>query len=328
MKIDFVVLWVDDSDPAWRKQLSTYTGISYNESDVHYRDWGIFHYWFRAVEQYAPWVNQVFLVTCGQVPKWLNVQHPKLKIVFHQDYMPAEYLPTFNAHSIELNLHRIPELSEHFVYFNDDMFLNSLASPQDFFCDGLPRLSAIQSIFVPIGIDDTFPHIMCNDIAFLNAHFSRKEVIKKNRRKWFTPVYGKGLFKNIYCSIGNHGFSVIQNFHMPSPMRKTTFAKVWNMEPQLLHNTSLCKIRNEKNVNQYIMNYYDIGTGEFVPRDPREGKYYSVGQTNDVLYQDLLHGTHKLICINDAKCEAFELEREKLEAIFQKKFPQKSSFEI
>ncbi|MBO5042296.1 MAG: Stealth CR1 domain-containing protein [Clostridia bacterium] len=327
MKIDFVVLWVDGADSEWRKQKSFYTGVPYVENDIRYRDWEIFHYWFRAVEQYAPWVNRVFLITCGQIPQWLNTQHLKLKLVFHRDYMPEEYLPTFSSHPIELNLHRISDLSEHFVYFNDDMFLNAPVQAEDFFRDGLPRLSAVQSLFVPMDLGNSFPHIMCNSTAFLNTHFKKKEVIKKNPEKWFTLKYGKGLLKNIYFSIGQHGFSVLQNYHMPSPMLKSTFEKVWEMEPGILHETSLRKLRSEKDVNQYIMNYYDIGTGGFVPRDPREGMLYEAGHNSEALYRDLLEEKHKMICINDTTCHDFEGEKRKLISVFEKKFPQKCSFE-
>ena len=55
--------------------------------------------------------------------EWLNTKHPKLNIVCHEDFIPQKFLPTFNSHTIEWNFHRIPGLTEQFVYFNDDMFL-------------------------------------------------------------------------------------------------------------------------------------------------------------------------------------------------------------
>lgn len=88
-----------------------------------YRDYGTFNYWFRMVEMHAPWVNNIYLITNGQRPKWLNVNHPKLKWVRHEEFIPKEYLPTFNASAIEMNIHRIDGLSENFVLFNDDMYL-------------------------------------------------------------------------------------------------------------------------------------------------------------------------------------------------------------
>ena len=71
------------------------------------------------------------------MPKWLNTNHPKLNIVKHSDYIPSQYLPTFNSHTIELNIHRIKGLSEFFVYFNDDMFLTRRAKPTEFFKNNL-----------------------------------------------------------------------------------------------------------------------------------------------------------------------------------------------
>lgn len=122
MKIDFVVTWLDANDPIWRESYNKYRGGVHKEDRGRYRNWDLFRYWFRAVENYAPWVNKVFLVTNGKFPDWINAKHPKLVLIKHTDYMPEKYLPTFNSRAIELNFHCIPGLSEHFVYFNDDMF--------------------------------------------------------------------------------------------------------------------------------------------------------------------------------------------------------------
>ncbi|MDE8070900.1 stealth family protein, partial [Erysipelothrix rhusiopathiae] len=130
LKIDFVVPWVDGSDKDWIRDRLQLEGKGVEITDSDYRDWDIFKYWFRAVEMYAPWVNNVYLITYGHLPEFLNVDHPKLKIINHTDYIPKEYLPTFSSHAIELNMHRIEGLSEHFVYFNDDMFLNKPVTPE------------------------------------------------------------------------------------------------------------------------------------------------------------------------------------------------------
>lgn len=95
-------------------------------------------YWFRGVEKFAPWVNKIFFVTYGHMPKWLNIDHPKLVVVKHEDFIPSQYLPTFNSQLIEFNFCYIKDLSERFVYFNDDMFLLNDVSPERFFKDGLP----------------------------------------------------------------------------------------------------------------------------------------------------------------------------------------------
>jgi hypothetical protein len=136
--------------------------------DDRYRDMRILKYWFRAVEKYAPWVNRIHFVTWGHLPDWLNTQHPKLHIVSHKDYIPEEYLPTFSSHPIELNFHRIPGLSEHFVYFNDDTFLNSTITPDFFFRKGKP-CDFLRC--APIEFSDTtdvYAHVSTNSIRKVN----------------------------------------------------------------------------------------------------------------------------------------------------------------
>ena len=97
--IDIVVTWVDGNDPAWRAEKAKYDKLGTNSTPqgngaCRYRDWSFFRYWFRAIEQYAPWVNMVYFVTWGHVPEWLNVHSPKLKVVRHADFIPSEYLPS------------------------------------------------------------------------------------------------------------------------------------------------------------------------------------------------------------------------------------------
>ena len=70
-------------------------------------------------------------------PSWLNVANEKIVVVKHEDFIPKEYLPTFNSHTIELNLHRIKGLSEYFIYFNDDTFILDKLQEKDFFKNGL-----------------------------------------------------------------------------------------------------------------------------------------------------------------------------------------------
>ena len=94
--IDFVITWVDGSDPAWNKERMQYSESSKEDNgEERYRDWGLLKYWFRGVEQYAPWVRKIHLVTWGHLPKWLDTCSPRLHIVRHEDYIPREYLPTF-----------------------------------------------------------------------------------------------------------------------------------------------------------------------------------------------------------------------------------------
>ena len=83
---------------------------------------------------HAPWIRHVYLVTAGQIPHWLNLDTPHLTVVTHEEIFPNKSdLPTFSSPAIEAHLHRIPGLSEKFLYLNDDVFFGQAVWPEDFY---------------------------------------------------------------------------------------------------------------------------------------------------------------------------------------------------
>lgn len=325
MKIDFVMPWVDGNDPQWRQLRGSYSPGTIDES--RYRDWDILKYWFRAVEAYAPWVNRIHFVTCGQWPGWLNLEHPKLNPVDHRDFIPEEYLPTFNSMAIELNFHRIPGLAEQFVYFNDDVYVNAPVQPEDFYIEGLPRACGILSQLVPVNPGDAHMHTICNNIAIINRHFSKKQVLKANPSKWFSPKYGTALIKNL-LGVPGTGFTGFSLPHVASPMLRSTYEQVWELEGELLDQACRSRFRSSQGFNQYLMSHFDLCSARFVPQSPKTGKYYGIGPDTDAICRDIAQRTHKLICINDHEGPMdFEAEKAKLIAAFEKAFPKPSSFE-
>ncbi|MBR4475225.1 MAG: Stealth CR1 domain-containing protein [Alphaproteobacteria bacterium] len=146
-KIDIVYLWVDPTDKTWQSEKDKWYEKTNGEKPLYagaagverYRDNGELLYSFRSVAECAPWVNHIYIITgFNQVPKWLNTNHPKITIVPHEQIMPKVAIPTFNATAIEMCIPNIPNLSEHFLLMNDDMFFNKKLSP-DFFYDSYGR---------------------------------------------------------------------------------------------------------------------------------------------------------------------------------------------
>lgn len=137
--IDIVYLWVDGSDPDWllekNKRLSKINNTPPEEaiSPIRFQDHEELRYSLRSLLKFAPFFHHIYIVTMSQRPKWL-LDHPQITIVDHTEiFKDKTHLPTFNSNAIESNLHRIPNLSEHFIYFNDDMFLGAPVTPFDFF---------------------------------------------------------------------------------------------------------------------------------------------------------------------------------------------------
>lgn len=327
-KIDFVIAWVDGNDKAWQEEKSKYQTDLYCEDDkeVRYRDWDNLQYWFRAVETYTPWVNKIFFVTWGHVPQWLNTAHPKLCIVKHEDYIPKEYLPTFNSHTIELNLHRIEGLSEQFVYFNDDMFVNAAMEPEDFFKGGLPRdILGLDSIAFGKNSAGMFNG---NDVGIINDHFNCRKCFRKNPEKWLNFRYGIKVPVRSMLLLRRTWFPGFFYQHLANNYLKSTFEKLWRLEPDILDKTCQCKFRNVTNVNQWLMKYWQLAEGNFCPRRKAIGRSYPLKENADLAVEAILSGRDKLICLNDTlETVNFDGQKKQILEAFQKKLPDKSSFE-
>lgn len=327
--IDIVVPWVDGNDPAWRAVRNQYRpGQNSDGNDSRYREWGLFHYWFRSIEMYAPWVRTVHLITWGHLPPWLNTDHPKLHIVRHEDYMPAEYLPTFSSHVIELNMHRIPGLADHFIYFNDDVYLNAPTTPEDFFVNGLPNDAAV---FGMIRIADNFsfmPYIYLNMLGELNMTFNKKKAVLGNWRKWFTLKYGKDVLFN-FCLFPGSVITGFKNYHTCQPYCKKTLEEVWEAYPEVLDRTCRNRFRSREDVNQYLFRWWRLMKGEFNPKKPNSA-YLTLGADSiETVDARLSDSKRKVVCVNDDPmgCD-FETERQKAVAVFEKHYPAVSGFEI
>lgn len=328
-KIDFVIPWVDGKDEEWQKEKAKYNSkkIDTSNSENRYRDWENLQYWFRGVEKFANWVNRIHFITCGHLPKWLNTNNPKLNIVKHSDYIPKQYLPTFSANPIELNLHRIEGLAEQFVYFNDDLFLCKEVKENEFFQNGLPRDLALADIFYPTE-DKLWQSMLLNNVYVINKNFNKKEVIKDNWSKWINLKYGKYVIKNIALLNWNK-FSSIQDRHLTSNMLKSTYEKVWEKEYELLDKVSQNKFRTEEDVTQYIFKWWQMCEGNFLPRKPYDGKVFSISKDLEEIVKSIENQKYKIIALNDTEVDVdFEKSKEAINKAFNKILPEKSSFEL
>lgn len=332
-EIDFVIPWVDGSDPLWLAEKQKYLRSDENlvtNCDARYREWGLLKYWFRAVEKFAPWVNRIFFITCGQVPDFLNLDHPKLRFVQHKDYIPAACLPTFSSHVIELNLHRIPDLSENFVYFNDDVYLVAPTTPEDFFRNGLPCDQGVLGLITPwkSGSPSVYYWIL-NDIYYINKHFNKNKVLESNHDKWFNPLYGSLQERTDRLNYWNC-FVGFYTPHIQQSFLKSTFKEVWATEPELLKEVSSHRFRSNLDVNQYLMRYWQLCKGTFAPY-PKSGQHYGLYNCNfQTLSKDIHEKGYKTICLNDSEMisdDCFVSQSRDCFTWFESMFPEKSGFE-
>ena len=330
-KIDFVVTWVDGSDPSWRAKKAQYDGsvntLKYSmNSDKAYRDWGTFKYWFRGVEKFAPWVNKVYLVTDQQKPGWLDIDSDKLILVDHTEIICNDYLPVFSANPIESNIHRIPGLSEQFVFFNDDMYLTAPVEPTDFFSgEGLPKYV---TALAPITTERYGTgHFQMNDMGIITSHFTREEIFRNGNFLSFkhgtkqiikTLLYGTAKF---ICGFWES--------HLPYPLLKSTMELVWEKEKDVLEKTSASRFRNASDTNVWLFKYWQIASGQYAIGNPKLGSVFYLDDAGADLWNLLNSGKYKIMCINDGyDIKEEEKVMQEFISAMEKLLPEKSSFEL
>jgi len=327
-KIDFVIPWVDGNDSKWIELYNKYSSVkkilvtddygTYNSNTKRYQDIGLLRYWFRCIEKNASWVNRVFFITNGQKPDWINLDCKKLVWIKHEDYIPKEYLPVFSSHPIELNLHRIKDLSEHFVYFNDDFFiLNKITTAHYFNDDFLPCDFAILNRVMP----EQMGHIILNNLVEINIRFDKNKVIAKNKNKWFNLVYGKELLLTLFFNKYPR-FSGFRGTHTAQPFLKSTFEEVWRNCEHVLCETSASKFRSITDVSQYLFRYWQLVTGKFHPVSPKGRKLFGFNMDIKELARCFVDHRVKEVCINDGETH------DDIIKLFEMYYPEKSDFEL
>lgn len=344
--IDVVIPWVNDADPAWQAERNKY--VSQNGASQHlhsfdaashrFRSWDNLQYIFRGIEKNMPWVRKIHFITNGQIPAWLDLENPKLNFVRHEDYIPSEFLPTFNSHTIELNLHRIPGLAEHFIYFNDDTFVIRPMKPNDFFSpEGLPRDQFGLWRVKATKYSSVLPHVCLNNMAVLNQNFNQRKVLVEQRYKLFSPHNGAiHLTLTVLMSvISRKDFANILFHHMPAAFLKQTFYDVWAAEPEILANTSANKFRSKDDVSQYLIRAWQMAAGNFKPRNILANSEHYTYLVNDytiatraIKKRRLRARKLEMLCVSDERIRDFQRAKQEITEALDWVLPEKSSFEL
>lgn len=327
--IDFVITWVNGQDAEWRKQRARFQERQGEDnSECRYRAWGTLRYWFRGVEQFAPWVRKIHLVTYGHLPPWLNVNHPKLHIVRHKDYIPEEFLPTFNSNVLEIYLHRIENLSEHFVYFNDDMFLTQPVKHTDFFVKGKP---CDMLAFQPVVANPSNPimsHLLLNNMVVLCKYFNKRDNVRKNPGNYFHLGYPPLYFFYNMLEMLFPLYTGLYTVHGPSAFCKNTFKEIWEKEENALLSMSENRFRSKNDLTPYLFREWQKLSDNFCPRNILKNFRYQEISDKNMRLMDKIQKC-KMLCINDTMVTG-DLEKAGIELrkAFNQILPKASPFEI
>jgi len=220
--IDAVITWVNSSDKQWIKNKNKYFNLEFNKKtidndNVRFPNKNFIetelYYCVKSINKFLPWIRNIYIVTAdSQIPSFIN-NFKKLKIVHHSDIFPnKKSLPTFNSHAIESCLHYIPNLSEKFIYFNDDMYVGDYLNSSFFFTNNTPIFGGKKRLMI---------------IPLRNNPYNY-------------------AWKNLSIEYGN--IRVLISSHCCMPLTKTLMLNVENKFKTLWINTRNNKFRNNNDI--------------------------------------------------------------------------------
>ena len=307
--IDLVYLWVDGNNPEWLAKRAAFLDGKTDNSLTNSRSYlnnDELKYSLRSVEIYAPWIRNIFILSDNQKPKWLDISNPKIKIIDQNDILPNKSLPCFNSNVLEHFLYKIPNLSEHFLLSNDDMFLNRTVIPDTFFAA------------------DGFPIIRLNRKPFRRFRwFLREQILKKPHK-----LYSKALFNA--AELVKNKFGVFYNglpHHNIDSYLKSDCLRV--SEQIFKHEIDLMKmnhVRSSNDIQRVIYSYVALAEkrGHLQHVSSKDSLHVHIQKERH--YERLEKINPTFFCLNDTEY-ADDNDRMKLKEWLNNRFPKKSQFE-
>lgn len=308
--VDAVYTWVDSADPAWQTSYREFMeSVPAGEAHPSSRDLARYtsrdelKYSLRSLEMNMPWIRNIYLVTAGQVPCWLDTDNSKIKVISHADIFesPDECLPTFNSHAIETQISKIDGLSEHFIYVNDDIFFGRPMSPNVFFTgSGAVRYSLAKAHYA----EATNPRLAVNLAAKLNA-----ELIESK--------YGKT--------------TALKFKHVAHPQLRSVHEIIRNSFAAHVQSTARHKFRHVEDISvpSSLAHYVAAAEGLGVPADV-EYSYVDLGGEHLAmkLYRLIRGKGMQMFCLNEVASVSEKEKRGQLaKRVLVTLFPFKSSYE-
>lgn len=308
--IDLVYLWVDGNDPIWQAKRNAFIGKTEESSPINcegrYANNDELKYSLRSIEMYAPWIRKIFIVTDNQTPEWLDTSNSKIQIVDHSEIMPSESLPCFNSSLIEHFLYRIPGLTEHFLFANDDMYLNKSVTFNDFYTSS------------------GFPIIRLTRKPFRKIRWYWRENISKKPLKNYSKMIDRSsrLVEKKYgvyhTGMPHHNIDA----YLKSDY-KQTIEEEFHDEFSANNKNHM---RSDNDVHRSIISYIALAKKRGLLRyvTLKESMLVRIHKKKD--YEILERRVPLFFCMNDSEY-AQDIDRANSKNYLEKRFPKKSAFE-
>lgn len=289
-RIDAVITWVDGDDPLHdAKRRHHQPQAPRNANAINPHRWACndeLGYCLRSIANHAPWIGRIWIITDAQRPDLSGLPQAladRITIIDHLTVFAGheDALPTFNSLAIETVLWRIPGLAEHFVYFNDDVFLTGPLAPGDLFCGDAPVLRGSWVDARAIAADPA----ACDDPTLLNP---------------LTQINAARL-------AGFDAGRLFRAAHVVHPMRRSVMARLYDKHRGAflanIHHRFRCV---SQFLPQGLHNHACIAAGEAVLHGGADHLHLRVGAVHDYPLPDVraylaraLQPQFKFLCVND-----------------------------
>ena len=270
--IDFVVPMVFNSDRLWQKDFLK-AGSRYDEGNavefVRWRSWGTEHLLVRCVKRFMPFVRNIYVILARESQRRPWMDREGVTVVYHRDIVPERFLPLFNSCALEMFIHRIPGLSERFIYGNDDMFPVADMREEDFFEGMVPCLHHEERDFP--ASPNIFHNICRNGLNFVGREFG-----VRFDRTWLR---------------GGHGMT---------PMLRSTWEYLWHIGGDRIMG-SVTPFRSPRNFIQWLCPWWHHMAGNYIDK-PSRTTYVSTRDSVDDVVRAIMR-CDGVVCVNDNECE-------------------------
>lgn len=277
--VDIVFSWVDGSSAQFQKeraaQLDAHIVGEGDDGAARYRHLDELRYALRSVHMYAPWIRRIFIATDSPAPSWLR-EHPAVTIVRSEEFFAdPSVLPTHNSHAVEAQLHRIPGLSEHFLYSNDDMFFGRSVEPEMFFTPAGHTRFVESEVRIGVGAPQ--------------AHRSGHDNGLRVNRALLRERFGRTILRDLS--------------HCATPLRRSILFELEKTFPEDFARTAAASFRSmtDISVTNSLYHYYALLTGRAAPTTRPRVRYVQTTTMGALERIDRIaaRGDADMLCFND-----------------------------
>lgn len=300
MSIDLLITYVNYKDRQWMESYrrTVHRGLDGNDLE-RFRAFGTLRYLMRGAAEFMPWIDRIVLVVASesQIPFWVN--RKTVRVVTHREFIPPEFLPTFNSCTIESFFWNIKDLGENIIYANDDTFPIAPLDEEEFFQDGIP----------------------CTSFNFY-GRYNRNNLFRRQCKNGANMIYNR-LIEEGKTDKENPVF--FKPEHTMTTFRRESLEEVGRLCGDIIGETT-SKLRSGKNINQHIYSYYQYFTDNYVKKGSGY-RYMTFVDGMKAICRCITEQQSRIICINDCGSVDYKKEKETLKEAFEKILPNMCRYE-